>query len=143
MSKKYYESYIIIDGNLDDVTIEEVISKYDSVFTKNEIDVLQINKIGRRRMAYQIKKKQNGYYVCFEIMVSPGVIAKLERAYQLDENVLRYLSIHVSQKTKQEKEEHFQNRAKIEEARLAELQQIQASEDLEKAKDTVEETVEN
>ncbi len=143
MSKKFYESYIIIDGNLDDGAIEDVISKYDAVFSKNEIDVIQTNKIGRRRMAYQIKKKQNGFYVCFEIMVSPGVIAKLERAYQLDENVLRYLSIHVTQKTKQEKEEHFQNRAKIEEARLAELQQNQAKEELEKAKDTVEETVEN
>ncbi len=143
MSKKFYESYIIIDGNLDDNAITEIISKYEAFFTKNEIEVVQINKIGRRRMAYAIKKKQNGFYVCFEILVSAGLITKLERAYQLDENVLRYLSIHVSQKTKQEKEEHFKNRAMVEAARLAELQLTLANEEAEKAKDLEKESVES
>ncbi len=143
MSKKFYESYIIIDGNLDDNAIAEIISKYEVFFTKNEIEVVQINKIGRRRMAYAIKKKQNGFYVCFEILVSAGLITKLERAYQLDESVLRYLSIHVSQKTKQEKEEHFKNRALVEAARQAELQLTLANEEAEKAKDLETETVES
>jgi small subunit ribosomal protein S6 len=143
LSKKFYESYIIIDGNLDDVAIAEIVSKYEAFFTKNDIEVIQINKVGRRRMAYAIKKKQNGFYICFEILVSAGLIPKLERAYQLDENVLRYLSIHVSEKTKQEKEDHFKNRALLEEARQAELQQNLAKEEAEKTKDLVSETVEN
>ena len=135
MSKKFYESYIIVDGNLDDTAVEEVISKFKSFLAKNEAEVVNVNNIGRRRMAYQIRKRQNGVYLCFELNCEPGFITKLERAYQLDENILRYLSVHVSDRTKQEKLEHFKNKAMQEEARLAE-QQAQA-----KAEETVTETV--
>lgn len=140
MSKKYYESYVIIDGNLDDNAVQEVVTKFTNVFKKNEIDILNVNNIGRRRMAYPIKKRQNGFYVCFEIMCNPGVIAKIERAYQLDENLLRYLSIQVSDRTKTEKEVHFKNKALQEEAKLAELQANQAKEE---AAAEVPEKVEN
>lgn len=99
-----------------------------------------MNNIGRRRMAYPIRKRQNGFYVCFEIMCNPGVIAKIERAYQLDENLLRYLSIQVSDRTKKEKEVHFKNKALQEEAKLAELQANQAKEE---AAAEVPEKVEN
>lgn len=140
MSKKYYESYVIIDGNLDDNAVQEVVTKFTNVFKKNEIDILNVNNIGRRRMAYPIRKRQNGFYVCFEIMCNPGVIAKIERAYQLDENLLRYLSIQVSDRTKMEKEVHFKNKALQEEAKLAELQANQAKEE---AAAEVPEKVEN
>ncbi|MBX7043193.1 MAG: 30S ribosomal protein S6 [Ignavibacteria bacterium] len=140
MSKKYYESYVIIDGNLDDNAVQETISKFTNLLKKNEIDILNVNNIGRRRMAYPIRKRQNGFYVCFEIMCNPGVIAKIERAYQLDENLLRYLSIQVSDRTKKEKEVHFKNKALQEEAKLAELQASQAKEE---ATAEVPEKVEN
>lgn len=64
-----------------------------------------------KRLAYPIKKKQNGYYVCFEILAPANVITKLERSYILDENILRYLTIYISSITKKEKEEHFKNKA--------------------------------
>lgn len=111
MSKKLYESYIIIDGNLEDSVIEEDIKKYESLLTKNEVEIKLINRIGRKRLAYPIKKKQNGFYVCFEILASPEIITKLERTYTLDENILRYLTIFVSTRTLKEKEEHFKNKA--------------------------------
>lgn len=140
MSKKYYESYVIIDGNLDDNAVQDVVTKFTNFFKKNEIDILNVNNIGRRRMAYPIRKRQNGFYVCFEIMCNPGVIAKIERAYQLDENLLRYLSIQVSDRTKKEKEVHFKNKALQEEAKLAELQATRAKEE---AAAEVPEKVEN
>ena len=113
MSKRYYESYIIIDGNLDDAAIDEEIKKYESFFTKNEIDINNIDNIGRKRLSYPIKKKQNGFYVCFEISAPPQIITKLERTYKLDENVLRYLTVYMSPKTLREKDEHLKNRAII------------------------------
>lgn len=111
MSKKFYESYIIIDGNLEETAIEEEIKKFESLLLKNEIEIVAIDKIGRKRLAYPIKKSVNGYYVCFEILASPTVISKIERSYVLDENILRYLTIYVSSRTKKEKEEHFKNKA--------------------------------
>jgi len=111
LGKKYYESYIIIDGNLDDNAVDEIIKKYENLFKKNEIEINNIDKIGRRRLAYPIKKRVNGYYVCFEINSPSNLLSKLERTYILDENILRYLTIYMSSKTIREKEDHLKNKA--------------------------------
>lgn len=111
MSKKFYESYIILDGNLEDTAIEDEIKRYESLLLKNDIEIVNIDRIGRKRLAYAIKKKLNGFYVCFELLAPAGIISKIERAYILDENILRYLTIFVSEKTKKEKVEHFKNKA--------------------------------
>ncbi len=111
MTKKLYESYIIIDGTLEDAAVDEEVKKYESFLTKNEIEIVNIQSIGRKRLAYPIKKKSNGFYVCFEILAPAGIIPKIERSYKLDDNILRYLTIFVSPRTKNEKTEHFKNKA--------------------------------
>lgn len=109
--KKHYESYIIVDGNYEDNVIEEIVKKYDAFFKKNEVEIKNIDRIGRRRMAYAINKKQNGYYICFEVIADPQVIAKLERTYKLDENILRYLSIIMDKKTMKEKDDYLKKKS--------------------------------
>nr|MBP9191516.1 30S ribosomal protein S6 [Ignavibacteria bacterium] len=64
MSKKHYESYIIIDGNLEEAAIEEEITKNENLLKKHEVEIMNIDRIGRKKLAYQIKKRSNGYYVC-------------------------------------------------------------------------------
>ena len=148
MTKKQYESYIIIDGNLDDNAIEEEIKKYESLLSKNEVEIKEVVRIGRRRLAYPILKRLNGFYVCFDILASPNLISRLERSYKLDESILRYLSIHVSEKTKKEKEEHFRNKAimqsKFEEAKEKQENSTPPAGDnlkVEKPEELVKETV--
>jgi small subunit ribosomal protein S6 len=93
--------------------IEEEIKKYESFFEKNEIEVAAVERIGRKRLAYVIKKRQNGFYVCFIVLAPPGTISKVERTYKLDENIIRYLTIFMSARSKREKEEHLKNKALI------------------------------
>ncbi|MBS1514794.1 MAG: 30S ribosomal protein S6 [Bacteroidetes bacterium] len=111
MSKKHYESYIIVDGNFEDAAIEDVINKYDALLKKNEAEIKLIDKIGRRKLAYAISGKQNGYYICFEFTADPTVIAKLERAYKLDDNIIRYLSVTLDKKTLEQKAEYLKKKA--------------------------------
>lgn len=111
MVNKNYETYIIVDGNLEDNVIEDIIAKYESLLKKNGVEIKNIEKIGRKRLAYPINKKQNGFYICYEIISDPDYISKLERIYKLDENVLRYLTIYMSKKTIKEKEEYLKKRA--------------------------------
>jgi len=127
LSKKFYESYVIFDGNLDDSAIEDLIKKYETLFSKNDIDIHNIVRIGRKRLAYEIEKKQNGFYVCFEINSPSDIITKFERSYVLDESILRYLTIFVSDKTRKEKDEHFKYKAimqqKFEDTKAKELKE--------------------
>ena len=111
MTKKHYESYIILDGNYEDNVIEDIIKKYEAFLVKNEAVIKNIDRLGRRRLAYSIKRKQNGFYICFEFEAPPQSIAKLERTYKLDENIIRYLTISMSLKTLKEKEEFLKKKA--------------------------------
>jgi small subunit ribosomal protein S6 len=97
--KRYYETTFIINSYLEDPQIEAIISKVEETITKNGGMIKVFDKIGRKRLAYPIKKKNNGYY-CFVLFESaPELITKLERYYQLEENVLRYLTIFLDKKS--------------------------------------------
>ncbi len=111
MIKKDYESYIILDGNFEDAQIEEIITKYENLFKKNNVEIKNIERIGRRRMAYPINKKQNGYYVCYEFVAATDAIEKIERAYKLDENIMRYLTVFMSKQTIALRDDHFRKKA--------------------------------
>jgi small subunit ribosomal protein S6 len=111
MVKRNYEIYLIIDGNFDDPAVEEVISKYEKFFKKNGADILNIDKIGRRRLAYQIKRRVNGYYVCYELSASSALVSKFEKTVRIDENVLRSLSAFMSSRDLKEKHDYFTKKA--------------------------------
>jgi len=142
LSKKHYESYIIIDGNLEEAAIEEEITKNENLLKKHEVEIMNIDRIGRKKLAYQIKKRSNGYYVCFEISAPADSLKKIERAYVLDENILRHLTILITPITKREKEEHFKNKAilqsKYEEEKLKQETLKAAEEELKPVAEPVE-----
>jgi len=111
MVNRNYEIYLIIDGNFDDPAVEEVISKYEKFFKKNGADILNIDRIGRRRLAYQIKRRVNGYYVCYELSASSALVNKFEKTVRIDENVLRSLSAFMSSRDLKEKHDYFTKKA--------------------------------
>ncbi len=93
MNKKLYETTFVVNAALDDAQIDGVIEKVKDVIGKNGGEVHDLAKWGRKRFAYQIKKKNNGFYVVCEFNAPGDIVAKLERHYQLDESIIRYLTI--------------------------------------------------
>ena len=91
--KKIYETTFIVNASLDDAQIDGVIEKAKEIVTKNGGEIRDIFKWGRKRFAYPLRKKNNGFYVVAEFSAPGDVVAKLERHYELDENVLRYLTL--------------------------------------------------
>jgi small subunit ribosomal protein S6 len=110
-AKRNYEIYIIVDGNFEDPTVEEIISKYEKLLVKNGTDIINIDRMGRKRLAYPIKKKVNGYYICFEVLAPADVVGKLEKTFRIDENILRHLAIYMSKKDLKDKQEYFVKKA--------------------------------
>lgn len=91
--KRVYETTFIVNASLDDHQIDAVIEKVKDLITKNGGEIREFVKWGRKRFAYPLRKKNNGFYVVIEFGAPGDVIAKLERHYFLDENILRYLSL--------------------------------------------------
>ncbi|MCW8804307.1 MAG: 30S ribosomal protein S6 [Ignavibacteriaceae bacterium] len=96
MNKRVYESSILINAALDDETIKNLIGRVKETITTNGGEVLEVEDWGRKRLAYQVKKSKIGYYAFFRFNSLPDIVPKLERYYQLDETILRYLTITLS-----------------------------------------------
>lgn len=111
MANKHYETYLIVDGNFEDATVEDIISKYSNFFTKNKAEIVNVERIGRKRLAYPINKKQNGYYICIEFNAPASLISELDRNMRIDENLMRYLTITLDDKTIAERKDYFEKRA--------------------------------
>lgn len=93
MVKRHYESAIIINASIEEDQIEAVINRAEELIKVNGGEILETDKWGRKRLAYTVDKTKSGYYVIFRFTAPSDLISKLERMYQLDEYVLRYLTI--------------------------------------------------
>jgi len=96
MNNRVYESAILINAALDDETIKNLIERVKDTITTYGGEILEIEDWGRKRLAYQVKKSKIGYYAIFRFNSSTDLVTKLERYYQLDESILRYLTITLS-----------------------------------------------
>jgi small subunit ribosomal protein S6 len=59
-----------------------------------------MDDMGRRKMAYEINRKKEGYYVLFEIEGSGREIAELERRMRVNDLIMRYLTVRVDEERK-------------------------------------------
>ena len=96
MKSRVYESAVLFNAALDDDTIKNLIARIKETITVNGGEILDTEDWGRKRLAYQVKRSKIGYYVIQRFNSLPDLIPKLERYYQLDENILRYLTIALS-----------------------------------------------
>lgn len=101
---KIYETTFIVNAALDDAQIDALIGKVKDVIVKNGGEVRSLEKWGRKRLAYTIDKKNNGFYAFFEFKAPGDLIAKLDRHYQLGEQIIRHLTIQLDKKALKAKE---------------------------------------
>lgn len=93
MKKRTYESVVLINAALEDDQIEVILSKIQDSITTHGGSLLEVEKWGRKRLAYPVKKAKSGYYAIFRFTSTTDLITTLERNYRLDENIYRYLTI--------------------------------------------------
>lgn len=93
-----YETIIVIDSLLKSEEIESIISKYERFLSANGGQIESIERWGKRRLAYEIKKRQYGFYVLIRFDGPPAMIKQLEREYRLNESLLRYATIKLDKR---------------------------------------------
>ena len=93
-----YETVVVIDSLLKNEEIDEIVNKIERVIRNNGGNIVSIDRWGKKRLAFEIKRRQYGYYVEIIFEAPMNVILILEREYGLEENILRYLSIHLDKR---------------------------------------------
>ncbi len=91
-----YETIFVIDSLLKTDEIENIITKYEKFISANGGKIELIDRWGKKRLAFEIKKRQYGYYVLILFEGIPSMIKSLEREYRLNESILRYKTIKLS-----------------------------------------------
>ena len=93
MKTNAYESTVMINAALDDEQIEVEVSRLQENIINFGGEIIEVEKVGRKRLAYIVNKSKIGYYAIFRFNAPSNIVAKLERSYSLNDNVLRFLTI--------------------------------------------------
>ena len=93
MEKKVasYESMFVVDGTLADDAIAAIVAKFTTLANENASDVV-VNEWGKRRLAYPINYKNEGYYVELNYKSDPSFPAEIERIFGITEGIIRSMT---------------------------------------------------
>jgi len=83
----------ILDPSLGDDIFEEEIKKVKDLIESKKGNILRIDRWGKRRFAYSIAKKSEGYYVFTLYQSNPILPKELEGYFRLNESCIRYLTV--------------------------------------------------
>lgn len=89
MSK--YEAMYIIDAAIEDEPRNELIAKFNTLVSTNGGTLTGVDEWGKRRLAYPIDYKNEGFYVLMHFEADPAFPRELERNLQITDGILRYL----------------------------------------------------
>jgi small subunit ribosomal protein S6 len=92
MSK--YESIIIVRPEVSDEARTALIEKFTGIIN-NGGTFESIDEIGMRKLAYEVKKQKEGYYILFnfEAETSKNLIEELERNYRITDEILKFITV--------------------------------------------------
>ena len=94
-----YEMIYIIDTGLEDSARKELIEKVSALIANNGGEIEKVDETwGKRRLAYAIDYKTEGWYVLVNFKAPVDLPRELERNLQINENVLRYLVVKLEEK---------------------------------------------
>ena len=92
-----YEALYILDPALGEEEITALVEKFKGVVEANGT-VSEIDQWGKRRLAYPINYKTEGYYVLVNYTAEASVPKEIERNLQISDSILRYLTVKVEEK---------------------------------------------
>ncbi len=86
-----YEVIFIVHPDLEQAAFEEVVERVKGWICEEGGEITKTDIWGKRRMAYPIRKKNEGQYVLMDTQLPPPACAALERNFQLQEPIMRFL----------------------------------------------------
>lgn len=90
---KEYESTFVLDPNANDAQVDQELEKVRDFVAARNGEITEVQKWGRRKLAYEIDKKREGIYTLVRYKSTAEVPAELDRQFRLNESMLRYLTV--------------------------------------------------
>lgn len=88
-----YETIFIIDNDLSEEGRSPILEKLEDLIQQYNGLQVMADEWGTKKLAYEIKKKVRGYYVCLDYCGSGPLVDEIERFFRIDDRVLKYMTV--------------------------------------------------
>ena len=87
-----YETVFIINPSVEEAGVKELTQKFSDLINSDG-KVESVEEMGKRKLAYEIKKNSEGIYVLINFEANPTLIKELERAYRITDEVIKFIVV--------------------------------------------------
>ena len=91
-----YESVIIVNPNVDEEGIKALEKKFTDIIN-NDGKLEKIDKLGKRKLAYEVKKNNEGIYLVLTFEANADLIEELQRNYRITDEVIKFIVIKIEE----------------------------------------------
>ena len=95
-----YEIMFIVRPDLEEAEIDKLIEGFTSNITSGDGEVKQAEKMGRRRLAYTVRKFNDGFYVLLAVAAPGSLIGEIERRLRVTEQVIKFITVRMDEEEK-------------------------------------------
>ena len=95
-----YESIFICRPDLPDEKINEIVDKLKTFISQNNGRVAIAERIGKRRLAFRVKRYEEGNYSRIVFEAEPSLITEIEGFYKVNEDIIRQMTVRVQKEKK-------------------------------------------
>lgn len=87
-----YETVFIINPSVEEAGVKELTQKFSDLINSDG-KVESVEEMGKRKLAYEIKKNSEGIYVLINFEANPALIKELERVYRITDEVIKFIVV--------------------------------------------------
>jgi small subunit ribosomal protein S6 len=95
-----YEVMVILEASLEESQVQAIVNRSTELLQSSGGTVHRVDKWGKRRFAYELKKRLEGYYVLFDVSAETAPMAELDRVLGLADDVLRHKIVRIPEQAK-------------------------------------------
>ena len=90
---KRYDVVAIIKSDLPEEDITAIIERSQTIITDRKGVIAKVDKWGKRRLAYEIKKRKDGFYFMIDFAGDGPIVAEIERNFKIDDRILKFMTV--------------------------------------------------
>jgi len=95
-----YEIMFIVRPDVEEADLDKLIEGFSANITTGGGEVKSVEKMGRRRLAYTVRKFNDGFYVLLNIAAAGSLIGEIERRLRVSEPVIKFITVRMDEEEK-------------------------------------------
>jgi small subunit ribosomal protein S6 len=95
-----YEIMFIVRPDVEEADLDKLIEGFSANVTNGGGEVKSVEKMGRRRLAYTVRKFNDGFYVLLNVAAAGSLITELERRLRVSEQVIKFITVRMDEEEK-------------------------------------------